>query len=318
MDVGTWLGSLGLDRYEAAFRENRIEADTVPELTDQLLRDIGVPLGHRLRMLRAVRELGGAASLAEREPALHAERRHMTVMFCDLLGLSALVAELDPEDIAELIRSCQSAIAAAVARFDGHVAKWVPDGATIYFGYPRAHEDDAERAVRAGLALVEAIAELKPAHGAGLDIRLGISSGLVVVGELIGEGEARERGVVGDTANLAARLRSLAGPGSVMVSDATRRLLGNSFELKAVGPQTLKGFRSPVPTWLVVREQENFNRFDASRSEALTPFVGRDDEIALLLARWRRAAKGGGQVVLLSGEAGIGKSRFRSQRSRSD
>jgi len=308
MDVGTWLGSLGLDRYEAAFRENRIEADTVPELTDQLLRDIGVPLGHRLRMLRAVRELGGSTSLAEQEPALHAERRHMTVMFCDLLGLSAL-AELDPEDIAELIRSCQSAIAAAVMRFDGHVAKWVPDGATIYFGYPRAHEDDAERAVRAGLALVEAIAELKPAHGAGLDIRLGISSGLVVVGELIGEGEARERGVVGDTANLAARLRSLAEPGSVMVSEATRRLLGNSFELKAVGPQTLKGFRSPVPAWLVVREQENFSRFDASRSEALTPFVGRDDEIALLLARWRRAAKGEGQVVLLSGEAGIGKSR---------
>jgi class 3 adenylate cyclase len=309
MDVGTWLSSLGLDRYEGAFRENRIEADAVPELTDQLLRDIGVPLGHRLRMLRAVRELGGSASLADQEPARHAERRHMTVMFCDLLGLSALAAELDPEDIAELIRSCQSAIAAAVARFEGHVAKWVPDGATIYFGYPRAHEDDAEQAVRAGLALVEAITELKPAHGADLDIRLGISSGLVVVGELIGEGEARERGVVGDTANLAARLRSLAGPGSVMVSESTRRLLGNSFELKAVGPQSLKGFRSPVPAWLVVREQENFSRFDASRPEALTPFVGRDDEIALLLARWRRAAKGEGQVVLLSGEAGIGKSR---------
>jgi class 3 adenylate cyclase len=313
MDVGTWLGSLGLDQYASAFRENRIEADAVPELTDQLLRDIGVPLGHRLRMLRAVRDLGGPASLVAQpatvEPVLHAERRHMTVMFCDLLGLSALAAELDPEDIAELIRSCQSAIAAAVARFEGHVAKWVPDGATIYFGYPRAHEDDPAQAVRAGLALVEAITGLKAAHGAGLDIRLGIASGLVVVGELIGEGEARERGVVGDTANLAARLRSLAGSGSVLVSESTRRLLGSSFELEAVGPQTLKGFRSPVPAWLVVREQENFSRFDASCPEALTPFVGRDDEIALLLARWRRAAKGEGQVVLLSGEAGIGKSR---------
>lgn len=309
MDVGTWLGSLGLDRYEAAFRENRIEADAVPELTDQLLKDIGVPLGHRLRMLRAARELGGPTSLVAPQPAPHAERRHLTIMFCDLLGLSALVAELDPEDIAELIRASQSVIAAAVARFDGHVAKWVPGGATIYFGYPRAHEDDAERAVRAGLALIKAIAELKPAQGAGFDVRLGISSGLVVVGELIGEGEARERGVVGDTANLAARLRSLAGPGSVMVSESTRRLLGNSFELKTVGPQALKGFKSPVVAWRVIGEQDNFNRFDASRSEALTPFVGREDEIALLLARWRRAAKGEGQVVLLSGEAGIGKSR---------
>src|ERR1700753_3441752 len=191
MDIGTWLGSLGLDQYVRAFRENRIEADTVPELTDQLLRDIGVPLGHRLRMLRAVRELGGLTSFAAQEPARHAERRHMTLMFCDLLGLSALAAELDPEDVAKLIHACQSVIAAAVARFDGHVAKWVPDGATIYFGYPRAHEDDAERAVRAGLALVEAVGAMKPVQGADLDIRLGISSGLVVVGELIGEGEAR-------------------------------------------------------------------------------------------------------------------------------
>ena len=169
-------------------------------------------------MLRAVRELGGLAPVST-EPAPHAERRHMTVMFCDFLGLSALAAELDPEDVAELIRACQGAIAAAVARFDGHVAKWVPDGATIYFGYPPAHEDDAERAVRAGVALVEAITELKPAQGPGLNVRLGISSGLVVVGELIGEGEARERGVVGDTANLAARL---SGQLALRQADADR------------------------------------------------------------------------------------------------
>jgi class 3 adenylate cyclase/predicted ATPase len=315
MDVGTWLGSLGLDRYATVFRDNQIEADTVSELTDRLLRDIGVPLGHRLRMLRAVRELGSqapfAALSATMEPAPFdgAERRHMTVMFCDLVGLSALTASLDPEDMAELIHTYQSTIAGAVARFDGHVAKWVPDGATIYFGYPRAHEDDPERAARAGLALVEAVAGLKCARGAALDVRIGISSGLVVVGELIGEGEARERGVVGDTANLAARLRSLAQPGAIMVSESTRRLLGNSFELKTLGPQRLKGFKSPVVAWLVLREQENVSRFDASRSESLTPFVGREDEIALLHARWRRAVKGEGQVVLLSGEAGIGKSR---------
>jgi class 3 adenylate cyclase len=316
MDVGTWLGGLGLGQYETAFRENRIEADTLPELNERVLKDIGVPLGHRLRMLRAIRESAGPAAIPVQveavQPALRegAERRHMTVMFCDLVGLAALTAELDPEDIADLLRASQSAIAAAVARFDGHVAKWVGDGATIYFGYPRAHEDDAERAVRAGLALRDAIAALGREHAVQVGVRIGVSSGLVVVGELIGEGEARERGVVGDTANLAARLRSLAEPGTIMVSETTRRLLGERFELKAWGPQAVKGFRSPVTAWLVLREQEIVSRFDAARTEALTPFVGRDAEIALLIERWRRAVNGEGQVVLVSGEPGIGKSRI--------
>ena len=313
MDVGTWLGSLGLDQYESTFRENGIEAGTLAELTDERLRDIGVPLGHRLRMLRALRELAMQAEAAPSVvPTIHdgAERRHMTLMFCEIIGLATLTAELDPEDMAELIRASQSTIAAAVTRFDGHVAKWVGDGATIYFGYPRAHEDDAERAARAGLALIEAIAGLGREQGVTLELRIGISSGLVVVGELIGEGEARERGVVGDTANLAARLRSLAEPGSIMVSEPTRRLLGRSFELKPLGPQSLKGFKSPVATWLVLREQEIVSRFDASRPEALTPFVGREEEIALLTERWHRAVAGNGQVVTLAGEAGIGKSRI--------
>ncbi len=245
MDVGTWLGSLGLDHYESTFRENGIDADALPELTDQRLRDIGVPLGHRLRILRAIRELAALDPSPSLVPAARdgAERRHMTVMFCELVGLTPLTAELDPEDMAELMRASQSTIAAAVARFDGHVAKWVGDGATVYFGYPRAHEDDAERAARAGLALMEAVARLSREHGVTLEPRIGISSGLVVVGELIGEGEARERGVVGDTANLAARLRSLAEPGTIMVSEPTRRLLGKTFELKPLGPQSLKGFR---------------------------------------------------------------------------
>ena len=234
----------------------------------------------------------------------------MTVMFCDLVGLAALTAELDPEDMADLLRASQGAIAASVARFDGHVAKWVGDGATIYFGYPRAHEDDAERAVRAGLALLDAVAALGREHAVQLAVRIGVSSGLVVVGELIGEGEARERGVVGDTANLAARLRSLTEPGTILVSETTRRLLGERFELKALGPQAVKGFRSPVTAWLVLREQEIVSRFDAARTEALTPFVGRDAEIALLIERWRRAVNGEGQVVLISGEPGIGKSRI--------
>jgi class 3 adenylate cyclase len=314
MDVRAWLGSLGLDQYETVFREHRIEADVLPELTDQHLRDMGVPLGHRLRMLRAVRQLTGdvsaAAQPARPAPQDGAERRHMTVMFCDLVGLASLTAQRDPEDMADLIRAFQGAVAAAVARFDGHVARWVGDGATIYFGYPRAHEDDAERATRAGIALIEAVAVLRRERDAAIAMRIGISSGLVVVGELIGEGEARERGVVGDTANLAARLRSVAEADTILVSESTRRLLGETFELKALGPQTLKGFNSPVAAWLIVGERENVSRFEASRSEALTPFIGREQEIGLLAACWNRAIAGKGQVALLSGEAGIGKSRI--------
>src|SRR5262245_55764623 len=310
MDVRTWLGSLGLDQYEPLFREHRIEADVLAELTDAHLRDIGIPLGHRLRILRAVRQLTGDPS-GTVQPALQdgAERRHMTVMFCDLVGLAALTWQLEPEDMADLIRAFQGSVAAAVARFEGHVARWVGDGATIYFGYPRAHEDDAERAARASIALIEAVGNLRRERDVPIEMRVGISTGLVVVGELIGEGEARERGVVGDTANLAARLRSLAEPGSILASESTRRLLGNKFELKALGPQTLKGFNAPVAAWLIVGEQENVSRFEASRSGALTPFIGREQEIALLVERWRRAIGGEGQVVLLSGEAGIGKSR---------
>src|SRR5882757_7679560 len=316
MDIRTWLGSLGLDQYEAVFREHRIEIDLLTELTDQHLRDMGVPLGHRLRMLRALRQIAGNASGAAQpaapvvfSPQDGAERRHMTVMFCDLVGLGSLTAQIDPEDMADLIRAFQGSVADAVARFDGHVARLVGDGAAIYFGYPRAHEDDAERAARAGIALIDALAELRRERCAAIAVRIGISTGLVVVGELIGEGEARERGVVGDTANLAARLRSLAEPGTILVSESTRRLLGKTFELKALGPQTLKGFNSPVPAWLIVGEQENVSRFEASRSGALTPFIGREQEIALLVERWQRAVMGEGQVALLSGEAGIGKSR---------
>ena len=181
MDVRTWLSSLGLDQYETVFREHRIEPDVLPELTDQHLRDIGIPLGHRLRILRAVRQLTSDASgtarpvVAFEAPAQDgAERRHMTVMFCDLLGLTAMTSQLDPEDMADLIRAFQGVVATAVTRFDGHVARWVGDGATIYFGYPRAHEDDAQRAARAGLALLKAVAELRRERRAARDVvRLG-------------------------------------------------------------------------------------------------------------------------------------------------
>jgi class 3 adenylate cyclase/predicted ATPase len=309
MDVGTWLRGLGLGQYEAAFRESEIDIDVLPELTDQHLKGLGVSLGHRLKMLRAIRELAGDAPIkVPRQDA--ADRRQLTVMFCDLVGSTALTAQLDPEDMGDLLRAFQGVVATAVARFDGHVAKWTGDGATVYFGYPRAHEDDAERATRASIALNEAVGKLGRERGVPLEVRIGISTGLVVVGELIGEGEALERGVVGDTPNLAARLQAMAEPGSVVISESTRRLLGKTFELKALGLQELKGFRAPVPAWSVVREIENVSRFEASRSEVLTPFVGREHEIALLLDRWRSATEGAGQVALLSGEAGIGKSRI--------
>src|SRR5712672_28748 len=313
MDVGTWLIGLGLGQYEAVFRESEIDADVLTELTDQHLKDLGIALGHRLKLLRAIRQLAGElAAEAPETPKPHgaADRRQLTVMFCDLVDSTALTVQLDPEDMGDLLRAFQRAVTTSVTRFDGHVAKWTGDGASIYFGYPRAHEDDAERATRASIALIEAVARLRREHSVDLEVRIGISTGLVVVGELIGEGEALERGVVGDTPNLASRLQALAQPDTVVVSESTRRLLGRTFELKALGPLELKGFKAPVPAWVIVGERENVSRFDASRSEAMTPFVGREQEVALLVNRWRRAAKGEGQVVLLSGEAGIGKSRI--------
>src|SRR3979490_1663834 len=236
MDVGTWLGGLGLGQYEAVFRESEIDADVLTELTDQHLKDLGIALGHRLR--RAIRRLAGDAPAKASEqpkPQDAADRRQLTVMFCDLVDSTALTAQLDPEDMGDLLRAFQHAVAAAVPRFDGHVAKWTGDGASVYFGYPRAHEDDAERATRASIALIEAVGKLRREHDVALEVRIGISTGLVVGGELIGEGEARERGVVGDTPNLASRLQTLAEPDTVVVSESTRRLLGRAFELKAVG-----------------------------------------------------------------------------------
>jgi len=320
MDIARWLRGFGLEQYEAAFRENEIDSEVLPKLTAEDLKDIGVAIvGHRRKILSAIAELSGPPAALAKQPVADpsppaptnvAERRQLTVMFCDLVGSTALAARLDPEDMSDLIRAFQGAVATATARFDGHVAKLMGDGALVYFGYPRAHEDDAERAARAGLALVEAVRDLRLERGVALEVRAGIATGLVVVGELMGQGEARERGVVGETPNLAARLQALAEPGSIVIAESTRRLLGGTFEMKPLGPQVLKGFDPPVPAWAVLREAENVSRFEASRLEAMTPFVGREQEVALLIERWRDATEGEGQVVLLSGEAGIGKSRI--------
>jgi class 3 adenylate cyclase len=242
-------------------------------------------------------------------PETHAaERRQVTVMFSDLVGSTALSARMDPEDLREVISAYQKCVAETVRRFGGFVAKYMGDGVLVYFGYPQAHEDDAERAVRAGLELIAAVTGLKTR--ASLQTRVGIATGMVVVGDLVGSGEAQERGIVGETPNLAARLQGIAEPNTVVIAEATRKLLGNLFELEDLGAKDLKGIAGPVRAWAALRASSAEGRFEALHASGLTPLVGREEELELLLRRWARAKTGEGQVVLLSGEAGIGKSRL--------
>jgi class 3 adenylate cyclase/tetratricopeptide (TPR) repeat protein len=309
--ISDWLEKLGMSEYAQLFAENRIDLSVLPELTDQHLNDLGLPLGDRLKMLGAIRELSGATSLPpqlERRPQDTAERRQVTVMFSDLVGSTALSGRMDPEDLREIISAYQRCVADMVRRFGGFVAKYMGDGVLVYFGYPQAHEDDAERAVRAGLELITAVASLKaPVR---LQVRVGIATGVVVVGDLIGSGEAQERGIVGETPNLAARLQAVATPNMVVIADDTRKLLGDLFELQGLGTQDLKGIKGSAGAWAVLRPGSVESRFEALHASALTPLVGREEELELLLRRWSRAKNGEGQVVLLSGEAGIGKSRL--------
>jgi class 3 adenylate cyclase/predicted ATPase len=314
MDVAAWLQALGLERYAPAFRDNEIDWEVLPKLTSEDLREIGVAaIGHRRKLLDAIAALGPTVAAAAPVAApdvsapAEAERRQLTVMFCDLVGSTALSTRHDPEDLRELIGDYHRTIADTVGRFAGFVAKYMGDGVLIYFGYPRAHEDDAERAVRAGLAVIEAVRRL-PARE-HLRVRLGIATGLAVVGDLIGEGAARERGVVGETPNLAARLQGLATPGALVIADSTRRQIGALFELEDLGPQALAGFAELQPAWRVIGESGMLSRFEALRS-GTTPLVGRDEELDLLLRRWQQAKAGEGRVVLISGEPGIGKSRL--------
>jgi class 3 adenylate cyclase len=230
-------------------------------------------------------------------------------MFSDLVGSTALSARMDPEDLREVISAYQKCVAAAVERFGGFVAKYMGDGVLVYFAYPQAHEDDAERAVRAGLQLVTAVGDLKT-NRAALQTRVGIATGLVVVGDVIGSGEAQERGIVGETPNLAARLQSTAEPNTVVIAESTRSLLGNLFDLQDLGAQELKGMSRPASTWAVLRPASVESRFEALRASRLTELVGREEELEILLRRWTKAKTGEGQVVLMSGEAGIGKSRL--------
>jgi class 3 adenylate cyclase len=315
--IADWLNKLGMSEYAQRFAENGIGFAALRHLTDQDLKDIGVLLGHRRIMLAAIQELGEASTAAAApsaptptEPTRQdtAERRQLTVMFTDLVGSTALSTKLDPEDLRSVIGAYHKCVAETIARFDGFVAKYMGDGVLIYFGYPHAHEDDAERAVRAGLALIEAVGKLRVQEP--LQIRIGVATGLVVVGDLVGSGEAQERGVVGETPNLAARLQGIAAPNTVVIAEGTRRLLGNLFELEDLGPKDLKGIAGPARAWAALRARSVESRFDALHATNLTALVGREEEFELLLRRWSSAKTSDGQVVLISGEAGIGKSRL--------
>jgi class 3 adenylate cyclase len=318
MDLAVWLRSLGLEQYEAAFRENAITEKLLPSLTSEDLKDLGVSVvGHRRALLNAIADLRSDTNATQASSAaieavtaptkdIAAERRQVTVMFSDLVGSTALSARMDPEDLREVISAYQKCVTETVRRFSGFVAKYMGDGVLIYFGYPHAHEDDAERAIRAGLELVDAVGGLKT-H-APLQTRVGIATGLVVVGDLIGSGASQEQAIVGETPNLAARLQGIAEPDSVVIAESTRKLLGNLFELEDVEARDLKGIAGPVRAWAALRPSLVDSRFEALRA-VTTPLVGRSEEIELLLRRWEQAKDGDGSAVLISGEPGIGKSR---------
>jgi class 3 adenylate cyclase/ABC-type cobalamin/Fe3+-siderophores transport system ATPase subunit len=324
-DLHTWLNQRGLGGLAQVLSENDIDVDILPDLTDQDLERLGLSLGQRRRLLKVIATVDdNAAKLSSRpstsapissdaEPPLEpreAERRQVTVMFCDLVDSTKMSGELDPEDMNAIIRVYQDTCGGCIARFDGFLAKLMGDGVLAYFGFPHAHEDSAERAVRAALAIVQAVSQLSAPGGRGLHVRIGMASGLVVVGDIVGTGVAREQAIVGETANLAARVQVLAAVDTVCVSHSTYRLIGRIFEVEDRGEHMLKGFAQPQAIWRIRSEASVESRFAAVRSVAKVPFIGRDHEIGLLLDRWNMALSREGQFILVTGEAGIGKSRL--------
>lgn len=307
MDIGEWLRGLGLQSYEQTFLDNGIDLELLPRLTADDLKEIGVQaVGHRRKILDAV----GCLPADGIGTPVSAERRQLTLMFVDLVGSTDLSRRVDPEELREIMRAYQNAVAGEIARLEGHVAKFLGDGILAYFGWPRASEDAAERAVRVGLAVIKAVCGMSDGSGIPLAARIGIATGLVVVGDLLGEGAAREEAVTGETPNLAARLQQVAEPGTVVIADSTRRLVGDLFELAEVVSLRLKGFSEPVPAWRVLGEGKAETRFEALHGAHVTALVGRSEELALMLSRWRLALGSSGQVVLITGEPGIGKSRL--------
>ena len=314
VDVGEWLRSLGLAQYEAAFRRHEIDFEVLPKLTAEDLKDLGIDsVGPRRKMLAAIAELASeqAPPATASAHGIHdAERRHLTVLVCDLVGSTGLAAKLDPEDMRRVIAAFNRCCADAIESRGGFVAKYLGDGALAYFGYPAAHENDPELAVEAGLAIVQAVPKLKTGADSPLHVRVGVATGLVVVGDIAGPGAIEEHGVVGETPHLAARLQTIAPPDGVVISDDTRRLLGSLFDLTDLGIVELKGISAPARAWKVLERSAVESRFEALRGSRLTAFVGRESELELLLRLWDKAKAGQGQVALVHGEPGVGKSRL--------
>ena len=332
--ISQWLQAQNLEQYADGFNENEITLEDLPDLTDADLKELGVAaMGHRKAILRAAAAASAApsATAAPATPAVasepsppsapaapsapasqtgSAERRQLTVMFADLVGSTELAGRLDPEDTREAITSYQNAVSSEVVRFEGHVAKYMGDGVLCYFGWPQAHEDDAERAARAGLHIIEALEKATAPNGEKLEARIGIATGLVVVGDLVGEGAAQEEAVIGETPNLAARMQGVANPGQIVVSDSTRRLLSNALDVEHIGQQDLKGISGPVDAYAILGEHEASVVAEARHSAASSSLVGRETEITMLMDRWNHAKENEGQVFVLSGEAGIGKSQI--------
>jgi class 3 adenylate cyclase len=315
MDISAWLRRLGLGQYEAAFRDNAIDADVLPDLTEADLEKLGILLGHRKRLLRAIEEL--PAVPATPEPAIHeraaehAERRQVTVMFCDLVGSTALSARLDPEDLHDLLAAYRACVSDVVERHGGFIAHYVGDGVLVYFGYPQAHEQDAERALRTGLAILRSLSQLAPIASAVPEARIGIATGLVVVGHVIGTGPSQEVGIAGETPNLAARLQALAGTNEMVIAHGTRELVGDLFDCAEIGRFELKGLAGPISAWRVIGERAVQSRYDGLRSGwGAVPLIGRESELSRINDRLKMAHGGSGQVVLVVAEAGFGKSRL--------
>jgi class 3 adenylate cyclase/tetratricopeptide (TPR) repeat protein len=314
-DVRSWLADMGLDRFAEAFEREEIALEHIPELQESDLETLGLPMGPRKAVLKAAKQLlqakpTGVEALRSASPDVphEAERRQITVMFCDLVGSTALSERLDPEDLRALMQAYQQAAGAVIERYDGHVAQYLGDGLMTYFGWPAAHEDDAERAVRAGLEIVDAVKAVEAPEP--LQVRVGVATGSVVVGET-GAGDASvPKLAVGETPNLAARVQGLAGPDEIVIGPSTRRLVAGTFELEDIGAHTLKGIVEPVRAWRVGGLARTEGRFEAAHGVHLTPLIGREAEIGLLMRRWDLAKEGEGQVVVLCGEPGIGKSRI--------
>lgn len=322
-NIEQWLKELGLVKYVTLFAEQEVDFEIVSDLTDEDLKDLQIPLGPRKKLLRAIAALGsGALAIpvqTEAEVAFssnrsEAERRQLTVMFCDLVGSTALSVQYDPEDLREIIRAYQDACCKVIERYNGYVAKYAGDGILVYFGYPQAHEHDAERAVRTGLGIVQAVADIGLADhqlpGLDLAVRIGINTGLTVVGDIIGEGASEQASVVGETPNVAARLQAVARPNEVVVGPLTRRLIGESFVCEDIGEHSLKGIPEPVRAWRVSRERATEAGNGSSPISGTPPLVGRHEELGLLVRSWEASKHGRGQAVLIQGEAGIGKSRL--------